>query len=364
MKIAAKKQTAAGKASAMAMGGLGLEEMGDLSALLAGPEAQAAGGGPLALEIALIDEDPHQPRTKDNPGFSEQSLEELAASIRLRGVKTPISVRENPEAPGRYLINHGARRFRGAQRAGLDSIPGFIDNDYNEADQVVENLQRNELTAREIADFIGRELAKGVKKGDIAKAISKSPAFISQHVTLLDLPEPLAQVFNSGRVRDVTVVNELMTAYKKTPQDVSAWLGDASQEITRGTVKLLREFLDAKDAPAPMAGAAPAPGPNGHAAPPAAASAAAASAAAASAAAASAAAASAAAALAAKGGKIAAAEKLRKAVVHVRHEDRIARLMLERRPPAEGVAWLQYIDDGRELQASLQHVTLVALLEG
>ncbi|MFN7836027.1 MAG: ParB/RepB/Spo0J family partition protein, partial [Burkholderiaceae bacterium] len=138
------------------------------------------------LDIDLIDEDPHQPRTEDNPGFSDESLNELAASIKLRGVKTPISVRDNPDAPGRFIINHGARRFRGSKRAEKTAIPGFIDNDYNEADQVVENLQRNELTAREIADYIGRELAKGIKKGDIAKAISKSPAFVSQHVTLLD----------------------------------------------------------------------------------------------------------------------------------------------------------------------------------
>ena len=287
--------------------------------------------------MALIDEDPHQPRTQDNPGFSEHSLEELAASISLRGVKTPISVRENPDAVGRYIINHGARRFRGAQRAGLATIPGFIDNDYNEADQVVENLQRNELTAREIADFIGRELAKGMKKGDIAKAISKSPAFISQHVTLLDLPEPLAQVFNSGRVRDVTVVNELMTAYKKTPQDVTAWLGDANQEITRGSVKLLREFLEVKSQPQPAASAAPAsPAP----------------------------AAKAVAAPSAKPGKATATDALRNAVVHVLHNDRAARLMLERRPARQGLAWLKYNDDGQEFEASLKSVTLVALLEG
>lgn len=355
MNAAAKKQNAAKPAHPM-MGGLGLEDMGDLSALLAGPEAQAPSGGPLALEMALIDEDPHQPRTQDNPGFSAQSLDELAASIQLRGVKTPISVRENPAAAGRYIINHGARRFRGSQRAGLDTIPGFIDNDYNEADQVVENLQRNELTAREIADFIGRELAKGVKKGDIAKAISKSPAFISQHVTLLDLPEPLAQVFNSGRVRDVTVVNELMTAYKKTPQDVAAWLGDASQEITRGSVKLLREFLDDKNQPQPAVA-------SGNGSVPAAAAAAAA--------------ANPPAAPAAKPDKVAgkaaddngadngaADAALKNAVVHVLHNDRAARLMLERRPPAEGVAWLKYNDDGQELAASLKSVTLVALLEG
>lgn len=344
MTVAAKKQKfsyvpADKKPAGPVMGGLGLEEMGDLSALLAGPEAHIQGGGPLALEMALIDEDPHQPRTKDNPGFSDHSLEELAASILLRGVKTPISVRENPEAEGRYIINHGARRFRGSQRAGLVTIPGFIDNDYNEADQVVENLQRNELTAREIADFIGRELAKGMKKGDIAKAISKSPAFISQHVTLLDLPEPLAQAFNTGRVRDVTVVNELMTAYKKTPQDVTAWLGDANQEITRGSVKLLREFLDVKSQPPAVDAPQSSPAPAAKNAVPVAAP-------------------------QTKGTKAAAADALRNAVVHVLHNQRAARLMLERRPGKQGMAWLKYNDDGQEVEASLKSVTLVALLEG
>ena len=122
MTVAAKKQKfsyvpADKKPAGPVMGGLGLEEMGDLSALLAGPEAVVQGGGPLALEMALIDEDPHQPRTKDNPGFSDHSLEELAASIQLRGVKTPISVRENPDAS--FLIDNA--RHRDAH--GIDHEP-------------------------------------------------------------------------------------------------------------------------------------------------------------------------------------------------------------------------------------------------
>ena len=119
-------------------------------------------------------------------------------------------------------------------------------NDYNEADQVVENLHRNELT-REIADYIGRELAKGKRKGDIARDIGKSPAFVTQHATLLDLPEPIAGAFNSTRTKDVTVINELVTAYKKNPAAVRGWLEDDSQELRRGSVKLLREFLEDKD---------------------------------------------------------------------------------------------------------------------
>lgn len=203
--------------------------------------------GPLALALRVIDEDPHQPRTEDNPGFSAQSIEELAATIALRGVKSPISVREHPTRPGRYLINHGARRFRASKVAGKTTIPAFDDNDYNEVDQVIENLQRNQLTAREIADYIGRELAKGVRHGDIAKSIGKSPSFVTQHITLLDLPEPIAQAFNAGRAKDVTVVNELVTAFKKNPREVTEWLEDNDrQDITRTAVKLLREFLEEK----------------------------------------------------------------------------------------------------------------------
>ncbi|WP_395827978.1 transcriptional repressor gene korB [Collimonas sp.] len=344
MSTATKK--APGKGTTEAPGkpqssGLGLDSMGDLSALLDAPTAAANGGGPLMLEMDLIDEDPHQPRTEDNPGFSDESLDELAASIKLRGVKTPISVCDNPAAPGRYLINHGARRFRGSKRADKTVIPGFIDNDYNEADQVVENLQRNELTAREIADYIGRELAKGIKKGEIAKAISKSPAFVTQHVTLLDLPDPIAAAFNSGRAKDVTVINELVTAFKKKPEEVTDWLGDENQEITRGSVKLLREFLDDKRKQEQQDGGEGAGDEGGEG----------------------------------DGQEGSDAkkkdkekaddpDKLKKAIVQVQHNDRPARLILNRRPPAEGFAWLKYDDDGQEFEANLSSVTLVALVEG
>ncbi|TWI62534.1 ParB family chromosome partitioning protein [Pseudoduganella lurida] len=200
-------------------------------------------GRPIELPLDLIDEDPQQPRRADNPGFSARSLSELADSIAQRGVKTPISVRTNTERPGRYLVNHGARRLRASRLAGKDTLPVFIDPDYSQADQVVENLHRDGLTAREIADYIGRELSKGLKRKQIAQKISKSAAFVTQHARLLDLPQPVAQAFNAGRVRDVTVVNELATAHQKNPAEVERWLEDERQEITRGSVLHLRQFL-------------------------------------------------------------------------------------------------------------------------
>ena len=329
------------------VGGMDLGSIGDLSALLHAPEAPAANTGPLILDMSLIDEDPNQPRTEDNPGFSADAIAEIGATIKARGVKTPISVRDNPEAPGRYLINHGARRFRGSKWAEKTTIPAWIDNDYNEADQVIENLQRNDLTGREIADFIGRELAKGKKKGDIAKEIGKSASFVTQHVTLLDLPEPIAKAFNAGRSKDVTVINELATAYKKNPEEVRVWLEDDSQELTRGSVKMLREYLEDKrsqdgerdpntvdaftgktDGEAEGDGQ----GPDDDAKK--------------------------------KEPKEPDPDKLKKAIIQVKHDDRPARLILNRRPPAEGWAWLKYEDDGQEFEADLGTVQLVALLEG
>jgi ParB family chromosome partitioning protein len=317
--------------------GLGFQDLGDLSSLLNDPTVKDDNIRPKEIRLDLIDEDPNQPRQPDNPGFSKDSLEDLAVTIRLRGVKSPISIRENLQKEGYYLINHGARRYRASILADKTSIPAFVDNDYNEADQIIENLQRNELTPREVSDFIGRELAKGKKKGEIAKEIGKSPAFITQHVTLLDLPERIAEAFNNGRTKDVTIINELVTAHKKHPDDIDNWLLDDSNEITRGSVKLLREFLESKrevdntenqdskkidqeNQVTPADKEQPKE-------------------------------------------KTDDPTKLKKTIVQVLHNDRPARLLLKRRPQDVGLAWLKY-DDGEEFEADLSTVQLVALLDG
>lgn len=328
--------------------GLGLDSIGDLSGLLNEPVAHSGQvGGPIELPIEQIDEDPNQPRQQDNPGFSDESIAEIGETIKARGVKSPISVRNNLAAPGRYLINHGARRYRGSKWAGRATIPAFIDDDYNDIDQVIENVQRNDLTPREVADYIGRQLAKGKQKKEIAKDLGKSPSFVTQHVTLLDLPDPIADAFNTGRSGDVTVINELVTAYKKNAQEVRAWLADESQELTRGSVRLLRDYIDEKrnhkDSGTDDAGTAQS-GSDGDGSGTSSDS------------------------DDKKGEKKESKEpdpdKLKKAIVQVTHDARPARLLLARRPPAPGWAWLKYEDDGHEFEADLSRVQLVAVIEG
>ena len=202
--------------------------------------------GATEIDITLISEDIHQPRKE----FNQETLRELTETIKLRGVKSPISVRPNPDKPGTYIINHGARRYRASINAGLTKIPAFIDTDYSEADQVIENLQRDDLTSREIADFIGRQLAGGKTKSEIARLIGKTNPYITMHATLLDLPDPLADVYRTGRCTDVTALYDLTRLYKANLDEVITWLALSTQEeISRLDVYQFSQFLKLKKTP-------------------------------------------------------------------------------------------------------------------
>ncbi|PTN11863.1 ParB/RepB/Spo0J family partition protein [Nitrosomonas aestuarii] len=204
----------------------------------------AAPAGATEIDINLIIEDIHQPRKE----FNKETLRELTETVKLRGVKSPISVRPNPDKPGTYIINHGARRYRASINAGLKKIPVFVDTDYSEADQVIENLQRDNLTSREIADFIGRQLAAGKTKSEIARHIGKTNPYITTHATLLDLPDPIDEVYRSGRCTDVTALYDLTRIYKINKEEVTGWLNlSAPEEISRLDVKHFSKFLEQKN---------------------------------------------------------------------------------------------------------------------
>lgn len=204
------------------------------------PEAAAESNGkPLEIPLSLIVEDPNQPRTADNPGFSAESLAELADSItESGGVKTPISVRSK-NAEGLYVINHGARRFRASKLAKLKTIKAFIDDKHDEYDQAIENIQRENFTPMEIALFIEKREKQGDNRVSIAKRIGKSKAFVTQHASLLTLSPKLRQVYDDDRCRDVLALYELANLNKKFPVEVDEFI-DEAPEITRSSVEALK----------------------------------------------------------------------------------------------------------------------------
>ena len=197
--------------------------------------------GAMIIDINLIDEDPNQPRTE----FDKETLQELADTIAERGVKSPISVHRTEG--GRFMINHGARRYRASILAGKTTIPAFIDNDYTNVDQLIENIQRDNLAPMDIARFIESELNRGLKKIDIAKELGKSNSWVSERYALINLPECIRERFEQGYFvnDDVSAVTGLARLHKKAPEQVESFLENYEElnSISRKDVRELESII-------------------------------------------------------------------------------------------------------------------------
>ena len=195
-------------------------------------------GTPMQIPLGAIDEDPDQPRQE----FNDESLAELAETIKARGVRQPVSVRTHPTQPGRWMLNFGARRLRASKLAGIPEIPAFLDNTANSVDQFIENEQRKGLTPLEIALFVQRALNRGESQADIARTICKSRQYVTLATALIDPPDWLMSAYREGRCRGLNELYELRKLANKHPQYVEAWASDRSV-ITRDRVMALRADL-------------------------------------------------------------------------------------------------------------------------
>jgi ParB family chromosome partitioning protein len=171
-------------------------------------EASRADGQPLLLAIDTIDEDPDQPRHE----FDAESLQELASTIAEFGVRQPISVREHPAAPGRWLLNFGCRRLRASRLAGRTEIPAFVEQAVDSYVKVIENEQRAGLTPLELAMFIQQRLALGESQADIARRLGKGRAYVTFAMALIDAPDWLMTAYREGRCRGLRALYELRRA--------------------------------------------------------------------------------------------------------------------------------------------------------
>ena len=195
-------------------------------------------GKPLYIPLIDIEEDPDQPRTV----FSEQAMNEMIESIRLRGVKTPVSVRSHPHKPGKWMLNYGARRYRSSCAVGCETIPAFIDEAHDDYDQVIENIQRDDLKPMELALFIKKRLQVGDKKQQIAHFLGKNNATITYHLALIDLPDCLEEIYSTGQCLSPKTLYELRSLYENYPTQVEKWCNQKNA-ITRQSVSKLTEVL-------------------------------------------------------------------------------------------------------------------------
>jgi ParB family chromosome partitioning protein len=173
----------------------------DLDVLLGSADDSDTQPGGEALEnlaVASIRPGRYQPRRH----FDDAALEELAASIRTQGLIQPIVVRDIGR--GQYELIAGERRWRAAQKAGLGEIPAVVRDIPAQsalAVALIENIQREELTALEEAQALRRLIDEfKLSQQQCADAVGRSRAAVANLLRLLELPEPIRDLLDEGRI--------------------------------------------------------------------------------------------------------------------------------------------------------------------
>ena len=159
--------------------------------------ALAVAGGPLLLDIDLLDPSPYQPRTR----FAESALEELAQSIRSSGIIQPLVVRK---IGTRYQLIAGERRWRAAQRAQLLRVPVVVREVGDEQAlelTLVENIQREDLNPIEQARAFQRLMDQfHLTQDEVATRTGKDRATVANSVRLLMLNETFLEWIEEGKI--------------------------------------------------------------------------------------------------------------------------------------------------------------------
>ncbi len=151
---------------------------------------------PASIAVELLVPGPEQPRRH----LREDSLDELAQSIRAQGIIEPLIVR--PRAAGGYQIIAGERRWRAAQRAGLAMVPAIVrdvDDRQAMAIALIENIQREALNPLEEARALKRLLEEyAITHEALAAAVGKSRAAVSNLLRLLNLSPAVRDALDAG----------------------------------------------------------------------------------------------------------------------------------------------------------------------
>jgi ParB family transcriptional regulator, chromosome partitioning protein len=165
-----------------------------LAAIL--PESSAGGPELRELPVEQIEPNPEQPRGS----FDANALEALAGSIASAGLLQPLIVR--PLEEGRYELVAGERRWRAAQKAGLDRVPAVIRSspeDERLQAALIENMVREDLNPVEESRACAALVDDlGISKEELARRVGRSRASISNLIRLLDLPDPVLKLLERG----------------------------------------------------------------------------------------------------------------------------------------------------------------------
>ncbi|MBD0277114.1 MAG: ParB/RepB/Spo0J family partition protein [Flavisolibacter sp.] len=173
-------------------------DLKNTAGVLKNPSAAEAVTGTSRIPIENIETNPKQPRRD----FDEQSLQELAQSIKLHDIIQPITV--SKIHTNKFRLISGERRLRAAKLAGLMDIPAFVrqSNDHDLLELVLlENLQREDLNAMEIALGYKRMMEElNHTQEQVAERMGKDRSTVTNYIRLLKLPPDIQVAVRNGEI--------------------------------------------------------------------------------------------------------------------------------------------------------------------
>ena len=202
------------------------------------------------ISISSIVRNKYQPRKK----FEKESLEELASSIKERGIIQPIIVRKSDDQDDKFEIVAGERRWQAAQNAGLHEVPAVVikaDNLKSLEFAIVENVQRKDLNPIEEAEGYKRLIDDfNYDQEKVAKFIGKSRAHISNCLRLLSLPEKIIEYIIDEKISQghakilVGLDNIQLLADKIISKKLSVRQTEILVRITKGNKATIKKNKD------------------------------------------------------------------------------------------------------------------------
>jgi ParB/RepB/Spo0J family partition protein len=191
------------------------------------------------IPVDRIDPNPEQPRLS----FDEETLVELANSIREHGVLQPILVR--PMGPNRYQLIAGERRWRASIGAGLSTIPALveeIDDDTALEISIIENLQREDLSPLDEATMYDRMIREhGYSIRKLAQKLGKDKGYLENRLRLADAPQEIRELVSLRK-------DTLSHAYELLKVDDPKKRRRLADQVARGELSLvkLREKIEGR----------------------------------------------------------------------------------------------------------------------
>ena len=199
--------------------------------------------GTLKINITDIFPNPHQPRQQ----FNEDTLQELVASIKEKGILTPITVRDDS---GSYILIAGERRLRAAKLAGLKEIPAYIIEVENDAEMMemalIENIQRENLNPIEEAEAYAVLNSKyGLSQDTVAKSVGKKRVTVTNSLRLLNLPSEIKESIKTGEIS--AGHGRAILMMKTTQAMVELWQQIVKKNLSvRGAENLAKSIISQK----------------------------------------------------------------------------------------------------------------------